>query len=306
MGRYLVTGGCGFIGSHLADKLLEHGHEVIVIDNLSTGKRENLSPLAKLIIGDVCDQALIYRTLEGVDGCFHLAALLGISLSEEDWLGTSRINLGGTLNVFNSAAQHLKKNKKTIPVVYASSCAVYGDCQELPLSEEAPSIPLSGYAADKLACELHGKVAKYVHRIPTVGLRFFNVYGPRQDSQSPYSGVISIFVDRIKQGKRIEIFGNGEQTRDFIYVSDVIDHLIFFMDHIEVAPLIANVCTGRAVTINYLIEALERILKKSVEKIYLSKRLGDALYSCGNPNRAIKLGLKAQNSLEEGLKKLLS
>ncbi|MGH7152360.1 MAG: NAD-dependent epimerase/dehydratase family protein, partial [Acetobacteraceae bacterium] len=186
MATWLVTGGAGFIGSHLCDALLRRGDAVRVLDDLSTGKRENLPAGAELMIGDIADPAAVERALAGVDGCFHLAAIASVARGIDDWLGTHCTNLTGTITVFDAVRRH------PVPVIYASSAAVYGDCPAQPLTERAPTAPLSAYGADKLGCELHARVARQVHGITTVGLRFFNVYGPRQDPDSPYSGVISI------------------------------------------------------------------------------------------------------------------
>ncbi|MGH7209981.1 MAG: NAD-dependent epimerase/dehydratase family protein, partial [Acetobacteraceae bacterium] len=215
MSRYLVTGGCGFIGSHLCDALLAHGHAVRVLDDLSTGRRENLPPAAELIVGDVGDAALAAHALDGVSGCFHLAAIASIERGVQDWPGTHRVNLSATVGLLDA----IRRLPAPVAFVCASSAAVYGDCDRLPLDEDAPARPLSAYGADKLGCELHARVAAHVFAVPTVGLRFFNVYGPRQDPRSPYSGVISIFCDRLRRGAPIDLFGDGEQTRDFVFVA---------------------------------------------------------------------------------------
>ena len=224
MALYLVTGGCGFIGSHLVEDLLNRGHRVRILDDLSTGKRSNLpagapSRQCELITGDVIDRELVERCFEGVDHCFHLAAVASVQRSNEDWSGTHRINLTGAINIFDAA------RRQRVPVVYASSAAVYGDNADTPLQESAQLRPLTAYGADKLGCELHARVASLVHSVPTTGLRFFNVYGPRQCASSPYSGVISIFADRLTRAEPLVVFGDGEQTRDFIFVKDVVAFL---------------------------------------------------------------------------------
>ncbi len=227
MALYLVTGGAGFIGSHLVDALLARGDVVRVLDDLSTGKRENLDPRAMLTVGDVADAAVVAGAMQGVDGCFHLAAVASVELGNRDWLGTHRTNLTGAITIFDAARR--ARPDRTVPVVYASSAAVYGDTPDLPLAESAATRPLSAYGADKLGCELHGRVAATVHGVRNAGCRFFNVYGPRQDPGSPYSGVISIFFNRIGRGQGITIFGDGGQTRDFIYVADVVEALLTTM-----------------------------------------------------------------------------
>jgi UDP-glucose 4-epimerase len=198
MPSYLVTGGCGFIGAHLCRSLLRDGHQVRVLDDLSSGRRENLPEGVELLVGDTADRFCVEAGLAGVDGCFHLAAIASVAAGVADWIGTSRVNLGGALALFDTIAK-LPEGRR-LPVVYASSAAVYGDARPLPLDEATPTRPLSAYGADKRAMELHAGVATHLHGIPTVGLRFFNVYGPMQDPASPYSGVISIFCDRLRGG----------------------------------------------------------------------------------------------------------
>ena len=171
------------------------------------------------------------RRSPGSDGCFHLAAVASVELSNRDWLGAHRTNLTGAITVFEAATA-----AGPIPVVYASSAAVYGDCPSLPLGEKSEKRPLSAYGADKIGCELHARVGGKVHRLPSVGLRLFNVYGPGQDPKSPYSGVISIFCERLRRGEPIEIFGDGDQTRDFIFVADVVAAMLRAMDARLPAP----------------------------------------------------------------------
>ena len=180
MKRWLVTGGCGFIGSHLVDALLARGDTVRILDDLSTGKRHDVLAGAELRVGDVADRDEVARALTGVDGCFHLAAVASVERCTQDWLGSHRTNLTGTVTVFDAARS---AGPSPLPVVYASSAAVYGDNPHVPLSETATTRPLSAYGADKLACEFHAQVAWGVHRVPNLGLRFFNVYGPRQDTE---------------------------------------------------------------------------------------------------------------------------
>jgi UDP-glucose 4-epimerase len=244
MPRFVVTGGCGFIGSHLIERLVAEGHQVSVVDDLSTGKRENLPEGVKLFVGDVADRRLMAEAMAGAEGCFHLAAVASVQKGNEDWLGTHRSNLTGAITVFDVARECGK-----IPVVYASSAAVYGDNQALPLTETAATAPLSAYGADKLGCELHGRVATLIHGVPTTGFRFFNVFGPRQDPSSPYSGVISIFANRLLKDEPLTVFGDGKQSRDFVFVSDVVDHLMAAMASPSPTARVFNVCTGRATTL---------------------------------------------------------
>ncbi|HEX4507309.1 MAG TPA: NAD-dependent epimerase/dehydratase family protein [Alphaproteobacteria bacterium] len=305
MALYLVTGGAGFIGSHLADALLKRGDRVRVLDNLSTGKRENLDPRATLTVGDVADAAAVAKAMEGVDGCFHLAAVASVELGNRDWLGTHRANLTGAITIFDAARR--AQPDRTVPVVYASSAAVYGDNPDLPLAETAQTRPMSAYGADKLGCELHGRVAAHVHGVRTAGCRFFNVYGPRQDPGSPYSGVISIFFNRIGRGQGITIFGDGGQTRDFIYVADVVDALLRAMGHESrgqetPAAAVFNVCTGKTTSLLELAAAIGRVFGRTPEIAFGEPRLGDIRESLGNPAAAqAALGFSAKFGIEEGL-----
>ncbi|MBA2654797.1 MAG: NAD-dependent epimerase/dehydratase family protein [Gammaproteobacteria bacterium] len=303
MAKYLVTGGCGFIGSHLVDRLIASNHEVVVLDNLSTGKIENLSPKAELVVGDVLDGPLVQKLLSQMQGCFHLAAIVGIPYNQDHWVAANNINLGGTVTIFDAARRARKDNP--IPIVYPSSCAVYGHCEHLPLHETLFIRPISSYGADKLGCELQANAAWCEHRIPNVGLRLFNVYGPRQDPSSSYSGVISKFIAKIDDHEAVLIYGDGKQTRDFIYVADVIDAFIFFMENISETAEVYNICTGNSVTINDLVQIFSEIYQRPVEKIYSSKRTGDVLYSCGDPSKAAKIGYRARYTMKEGLSEML-
>ena len=203
MSSYLVTGGAGFMGSNLVDALLDQGHRVRVFDDLSSGNRANVTREVEFLEGDVTDPADVAQAFEGVDGCFHLAAIASVVRSNDEWLRTHQVNLTGTINVLDQARR--SRGRREIPVVYASTAAVYGDSGNLPVSEQRRVAPLSAYGADKYACELHARVAGAVHGIPTIGLRFFNLYGPRQDRRSPYSGVIAIFADRLANAEPGEV-----------------------------------------------------------------------------------------------------
>ena len=220
MARILVTGGAGFLGSHLVDALLHEGHAVRVLDDLSSGNRENLSRQIEFIYGDVTDPATVEQAFDGIDACLHLAAIASVVRSSYEWRRTHEVNLTGTINIFEQARR--LRDRREIPIVYASTAAVYGDCNIVPIDERCPTAPLGAYGADKRACELHARVAGSVHRIPTIGLRFFNLYGQRQDPKSPYSGVIAIFADKLARGEPVEIFGDGQQVRDFTHVSDAV------------------------------------------------------------------------------------
>lgn len=300
MSSFLVTGGCGFIGSHLTDQLLERGHKVRILDDLSTGKRSNVSEACEIVVGDVSDEQMVKQSMAGMDGCFHLAAIASVQRSNEEWVRTHQVNLTGSVNVFEAA------RSQQLPVVYASSAAVYGDNPNMPLVEAADTLPITAYGADKLGSEQHGRVATLAHGVPTVGLRFFNVYGPRQDPASPYSGVISIFMDRIMGDKPLTVFGDGLQTRDFVYVADVVRFLMASMEQASDTPKVFNVCTGKSVTINELADTLIDITGNSVEVSHLEARKGDIRISLGNPEKAAtELSIRAENDLRQGLSKLV-
>jgi UDP-glucose 4-epimerase len=303
MQNYLVTGGAGFIGSHLCDALIARGDAVRVLDDLSTGARSNLPAGARLIVGDVADPATVQAALDGVDGCFHLAAIASVERGVTDWLGTHRTNLTGTVTVFDA----IRRAGTHVPVVYASSAAVYGDCETIPISEEAPRQPLSAYGADKLGCELHARVASHVHVIPTVGLRFFNVFGPRQDPRSPYSGVISIFCERLRTGAPVTIFGDGGQTRDFVYVADVVAALLAAMALRPDNAPVFNVCNGSATSILELARLIAGLAGTAPLVQHAPPRSGEIRHSLGVPERArTALGLGEPVSLRDGLAQVLA
>jgi UDP-glucose 4-epimerase len=305
MARYLVTGGCGFIGSHLVERLLADGHEVRVLDDLSTGKRENLPPGVPLHVADVADAPAVTAALAGMDGCFHLAAVASVERSREAWLATHRTNLDGAIAVFDAA--RTAHPAGPVPVVYASSAAVYGDNPEVPLAETSAVRPLSAYGADKLGCELHAAVAFGVHQVPTTGFRFFNVYGPRQDPASPYSGVISIFAGRISRGQPITIFGDGEQVRDFVYVADVVRTLAAAMVAMPPSARVFNVCTGRPTTVNALVGTLAELAGRTVDRRTGPARAGDIRVSIGDPARLIAaFGRSCAVELKDGLRDTLA
>ena len=305
MASYLVTGGCGFIGSHLCDELIRTGHTVRILDNLSTGSLENKAELAELIVGDIRDAEAVNAAVTGIDGCFHLAAVASVEQANRHWVDTHRVNLTGTITLFD-ASRAASQRGRALPVVYASSAAIYGDQGSGAIAETAHPMPLSAYGADKLGCELHARVASTVHGVPTTGLRFFNVYGPRQDPRSPYSGVISIFCDRITGGQDVQIFGDGLQTRDFVYVGDVASALIRAMDRICRTPKVYNVCTGRAASVRDLAETIAKVCGTRPRLEYRDARSGEIRHSLGDPGAARReLGFTASVDLEAGLTRTL-
>lgn len=303
---YLVTGGCGFIGSHLVEALLASGHRVRVLDDLSTGQRDNLPASVELLVGDVADRALLARACEGVAGCFHLAAVASVQRCNEQWRDSHQTNLSAFVELLDLA----RPGRGDFPVVFASSAAVYGTPERLPLPESASTLPLSAYGADKLGCELHARAGASVHGTRSLGLRFFNVYGPRQDPSSPYSGVISIFADRVTSGQPLTLFGDGRQSRDFVYVKDVAAALLAAMAQAEAAggPLFEplNVCTGRATTVLELAQGLMSVAGRQVELRHRPSRPGDIRDSVGDRTHSARLlGLAPATELEAGLAALL-
>ncbi len=295
---YAVTGGAGFIGSHLADALLAAGHHVRVLDDFSTGQAGNLDPRCEVVRGDVCDPIVVRRALAGASGCFHLAAIASVVRANEDWLGTHRVNLGGTITVFDAA-----RMLGGLPVVYASSAAVYGNLEGVAHEDAAPS-PRTAYGADKLGSEQHARVGLLVHGVPSVGLRFFNVYGPRQDPSSHYSGVISIFAGAVAAGRPITLHGDGSQTRDFVFVADVVAHLMAGMRHLgdEPGAHVLNVCTGRETSVQGLAQAIGAASRSEPVIRRGPARAGDISRSVGSPALAAAvLGVKARVPLADGL-----
>jgi UDP-glucose 4-epimerase len=297
MASFLVTGGAGFIGSHLADALLASHHQVCVLDDFSTGSRQNLDRRCTVVEADICNQPALADALGGADGCFHLAAIASVARGNEDWPGTHRANQTGTICVLDAC------RTRRLPVVYASSAAVYGNVAGVA-DETLACAPRTAYGADKLGAELHAAAGWGVHGVPSFGLRFFNVYGPRQDPSSPYSGVISIFADRIARGAPITIHGDGSQTRDFVYVTDVVAHLQAAMAALRRAPgaRVANVCTGRETSVLQLAETLAAVTGQPLRVTHGPARPGDISRSVGNPARAIGLlGISAATPIAEGL-----
>lgn len=305
MSSCLVTGGAGFIGSHICEEALRRGWSVRVIDNLSTGKRENLSHLAgplEFIEADISEPDGVMEAARDVEVIFHLGALVSVPQSCEDPHLSARSNDLGTLNVFEAARVNGARR-----VIHSSSAAVYGPNTAPPHHEELSPDPVTPYAAHKLLGEHYGRFYAATHGLEAVSLRYFNVYGPRQDPSSPYSGVISIFADRLRSGAPITIFGDGGQTRDFVYVADVVRANFLAAGCDGAVGFSANVATGSAVTVNHLLQTMARTLGVEANPAYGETRTGDIRDSFAAVGKARELlGFKAEVSLEEGLEKLLS
>ena len=259
--RILITGGAGFIGSHLAEHLLAAGNSVRVLDNLSTGKRENLPahPQLEFVQGDIRDKRLVSESVHGMDAIVHLAAVASVQASVDDPVGTHETNFDGTLNLLEVA-----RKERIRRFVYASSAAVYGDNTRLPLAEDEILNPLSPYAADKLAGEFYLRFYHAKYGIETTAFRFFNIFGPRQDPSSPYSGVISIFIERVSRGEPVTVFGDGRQTRDFVYVGDLVKLLAQALSGTQTAGQVINVGRGKQCSLLELLATLEKLTGKPV------------------------------------------
>ena len=288
------------MGSHLVDALLDQGHPVRVLDDLSSGNRENLPRQVEFIYGDVTNSATVEQAFDDVDACFHLAAIASVARSSREWLRTHQVNLTGTINIFDQARR--LRSRREIPVVYASTAAVYGDCGIVPIGEQRPVAPLSAYGADKRACELHARIAGSVHGIPTLGLRFFNLYGPRQDARSPYSGVIAIFAERLARGEPVEIFGDGQQVRDFTYVGDAVSALCRALPAASIGASVFDICTGKGTTVRALAETMADLYRTELVAYHRPARSGEVRVSIGDPRRAAEqLGFRAATALADGL-----
>jgi len=297
MKRYLVTGGAGFIGSHLVHHLLALGHRVRVLDDLSTGRSDNLPHDADLVVGNACDPVAVIDAARNCDGIFHLAAIASVARSVEDWIGTHRANQTATIAVLDAARRF-----GSLPVVFASSAAIYGD--QCPAAEHLKPAPRSAYGADKAGSELHLQAGWCSFALPSAALRFFNVFGPRQDPASPYSGVISAFLARALAGSPLSLHGDGAQSRDFIFVQDVARFLHEAMERLHRTPshFACNVCTGAATTIRQLAEMTAGLAGGLAAIEHAAPRTGDVRHSRGDPDAAAALlGIRAETSLEAGL-----
>jgi len=300
--KVLVTGGAGFIGSHIVDRLLNDGYDVVVVDDFSTGNRDNLQDNRRLqvIEGDIRDFDTVARCMQGVDRVFHKAAVASVPKTVNDPVGSSAVNYLGTLHVLEAARQNNVQR-----VVFASSAALYGDEPTLPKIETMLPVTLSPYAVDKLASEYACGMYYKLYGLKTVALRYFNVYGPRQDPSSPYSGVISIFADKLNQDETPTIFGNGEQTRDFVYVSDVVEANMLAASKEAAAGQVVNIATGNKVTLNELLQTFCDIKSLEFRADYGEFRKGDIKESYANIEKAGDLlGWHATIGLNQGLRSL--
>ncbi len=304
--RALVTGGAGFIGSHIAQRLLESGHEVVVLDNFFSGSRANLKAIGegvRLVEGDVRNLATVEECAAGCEVIFHEAAIVSVPYSVEHPQESHDVNIQGTLNVLQAARKAGARR-----VVYASSAAIYGEEPTLPKNEAMRPEPMSPYGVEKLAGEHYLATWAKLFDVETVALRYFNVFGPRQDPKSAYSGVISIFVDRILGGRPITFFGDGSQCRDFVYVANVVDANILASTRTraEVSGRVYNVACGKRTTLVELVSLIERAVGRTVSRSFADPRAGDIKESVADIARArAELGYEPAIEVEEGLKRLV-
>jgi UDP-glucose 4-epimerase len=303
--RYIVTGGAGFIGSNLAEQLVRDDHDVVILDDLATGRRENIEhllshPRVTFIEGSVTDLALLTDAFSGADGIFHQAAIASVPRSVAKPLETNAVNVAGTVNVLWAA-----KECGVPAVVAASTSAIYGDDPAFPKRETMAPTPLSPYAVSKLAGEYYGKVFSDLYGIRTVFLRYFNVFGPRQDPNSEYAAVIPKFITRLLDGKPLIIYGDGEQTRDFIFVADVVRANIQAME--SNASGVFNIAGGSRISLNELAGSLSEITDVHYRPVYEPPRSGDVRDSLADISRAGEaFGFSPRRTLAEGLRETVA
>jgi nucleoside-diphosphate-sugar epimerase len=300
----LITGGAGFIGSHIAERLVQAGHSVAVLDNFSSGKRQNLEPLrgnVEVLEGDIRDAARVREAVKGREVIFHEAAIVSVPYSVEHPLETHDVNILGTLQVLE-AARHAGVRR----VVFASSAAIYGAEPTLPKVETMLPTPIAPYGVEKVTAEHYLHTWSAIYGVETVALRYFNVFGPRQDPSSAYSGVISIFVDRALDGRPLTIFGDGQASRDFVFVGDVVDANLKAATRDGVSGEVFNVARGNKTTLDELASTLGRVVGRALSVEHAAPRVGDIVHSWANVGKAkSRLGFEAKVSVEDGLRELV-
>jgi nucleoside-diphosphate-sugar epimerase len=301
MAQFLVTGGAGFIGSHLAEELVRRGHQVRVADALTTGKRSNLDhvPDVEFVEGDLADLTFAQRVVQGMEFVLHQAAIPSVPRSVADPLTSHRSNVDGTLNLLLAA-----RDAGVRRLVFAASSSAYGETSELPKHENMPSDPLSPYALQKVVGEMYLRMFTRLYGLETVSIRYFNVFGPRQDPSSPYSGVISVFATALLDGRPPTIYGDGEQTRDFTYVADVVNGVLKACDAPDASGEVINVAAGGRISLNRLYDTLRAIVGSQVKPVYAAPRAGDVRDSQADISKARRLlGFEPAVSLEDGLRR---
>ena len=298
MANYLVTGGAGFIGSHISEALLQRGHHVRVVDNFATGYQHNLRQGVEFVNGDLSDAAVAAGAVAGMDYVVHQAAIPSVPRSVDQPVESHRANVDATLNLLMASRDAGVKR-----LVFAGSSSVYGDTAVLPKTEAMPTNPLSPYALQKLMGEMYGQMFTRLYGLETVTTRYFNVFGPRQDPSSPYSGVISLFIKALHEKKQPVIYGDGGQTRDFTYVANVVDGVIRAVETPGVGGHVFNVATNGRISLNELLATLKKIFGSDVEPLYKPERAGDVRDSQADISKAQELlGYKPIVGLEEGLR----
>jgi len=304
MTNVLVTGGAGFIGSNLTEELLKRGHFVRVLDNFSTGKRENLIfgkeyPALEVVEGDIRDLRACQKAAEEMEYVFHQGALPSVQRSVEDPETSNAVNVGGTLNILVAA-----RGKGTKRVIYASSSSVYGDTPTLPKHEEMPSNPLSPYALQKYVGEHYCRLFYQLYGLETISLRYFNIFGPKQDPNSLYSAVIPKFIDALLQGRPPIIFGDGEQSRDFTFIENVVQANLLAMSAGHLHGEAINIACGKRISLNQLLNVLKEILGSKVSPLYQEPRIGDVKHSLADIRKGKEIvGYEPTVGVEIGLKK---
>lgn len=302
--KFLVTGGAGFIGSHIVEELLKREEKVRVLDNFSTGKRENIAPFLKeieLIEGDIRESKIVKKAVKGMDYVLHQAALPSVTRSIKDPVTTNEVNVLGTLNILMAAKEVGVKK-----VVYASSSSVYGDTPQLPKREAAGVSPLSPYALSKLAGEEYSRLFFSLYGLETIILRYFNVFGPRQDPTSHYAAVIPKFISSMLKGKRPTIYGDGEQSRDFTYVLNVVNANLLAITS-KTKEGIFNIACGKRITVNKLVTDLNKIMNTDIEPLYTNPRPGDVRHSQADISKAEEaLSYRVEVDFKEGLRKTVA
>jgi nucleoside-diphosphate-sugar epimerase len=305
MATYLVTGGAGFIGSHIAEFLAARGDSVRVLDNLSTGKKENLAGFigrVEFIEGDIRDLDACRRAVRGVEHVLHQAALASVTGSIADPLLTNAINVTGTLNLLLSA-----RDAGVRSFVLASSSAVYGDDPAMPKREGREGRPLSPYGTSKLVGEKYGELFHELYGMKTVALRYFNVFGPRQDPMSDYAAVIPVFITKVLRGERPVIYGDGEQSRDFIYVKSVVQANVTAAESPDTGGEALNVASGKGLTVNALLAAVNGIVGTEIQAVHAEPRPGDIKHSVADIAKARRvMGFEPQIPFMDGLKDTVS
>jgi len=299
--HFLVTGGAGFIGSNLASALTANGDTVRIIDNFSSGRRQNLVDLegkVEVIDGDIRDYWTVVKAVEGIDYVLHQAALPSVPRSIENPLTSNEVNINGTLNVLEASRQAGVKK-----FVMASSSSVYGETEELPKHEQIEPSPLSPYAITKLTCEYYLRVYWNLYGFPTVALRYFNIFGPKQDPASQYAAVIPKFITALMAKKPPTVYGDGEQSRDFTYIDNCVEANILAATNEKVVGDVFNVACGGQFTLNQLLDELRKILGVETKADYTDPRPGDIMHSFASVDKLGKFGYDPKVSFEEGLKR---